>query len=356
LSNKEFEERFITLHKQLFASTEFEFNDVTTHVYSPPKGLYQVDHSFIHDGKNWHLFYITGDMSKTEEYVRCMKSLDWQGAARNSVEPAIGHAIGPNLFELKFEDNLFLPSQGRFDMVTRSNGWAFRFDGKYGMLYGVRGENFTGFSLAWSKDLNNWQPGKDNPYFSAPDWTKEGSTCKDAHVLSVDGTYFIYYIVMDKEGYCCIAMLSTTDWKKFDDHGCVFKSAPMLRGTMGIESPCVVCRNGIWHMFFTYGPGMWHGVSPDPTSFVGSRKGTWQVGTGFYYMGPFHATEIIEDSDGNWWLTSDRKEETRRSNREAGRLCYRGSYEDEKTLEEGLYLSRIRWEGDQPILEKPEGK
>jgi hypothetical protein len=70
-------------------------------------------------------------------------------------------------------------------------------------------------------------------------------------------------------------------------------------------------------------------------------------------MGAFHATEVLQDAAGDWWLTTDRKEETRRLNRQAGRLCYRGSYEDEKTLEEGLYLSRLHWQGDQPILQRP---
>jgi hypothetical protein len=168
----------------------------------------------------------------------------------------------------------------------------------------------------------------------------------------VNGVYLLYYVVMDKEGYCSIALLTTTDWRKFEDEGSVFKSAPMLRGTMGIESVQVAYRNDIWHLFFTYGPGLWHSISPDPKAFVAAREDSWSVGTGFYYMGPFHATELVEDK-GDWWLTTDRKEETRRLNREAGRLCYRGSYEDEKTLEEGIYLAHVRWQGDQPILEKP---
>ena len=72
-----------------------------------------------------------------------------------------------------------------------------------------------------------------------------------------------------------------------------------------------------------------------------------------YARGGSTATEVLEDH-GAWYLTTDRKEETRRLNRVAGRLCYRGSYEDEKTLEEGIYLSEIEWHGDQPILVKPE--
>lgn len=354
LSAEEFEQRFITLHKQLFASGEFVFNDVATHVYKPPQGAYQVDHSFLFDGQQWHLFYVTGDLTRSNAYSRCMAASDWEGASRNSVESGVGHAVGGYLFELQYAGIIEPPVQGGHDIISRSNGWAFSHDGRYGMIYGVRGRNgFVGFSLMWSDDLKEWSVGDRNPIFGPPEWALTGATCKDIHLVQHDGVWLLYYITMDREGYCCVALKSTTDWRSFEDHGCVFRSAPMLRGTMGIESVAVVQRNGMWHMFFTYGPGLWHAVSPTPMRFVRSRGTAFNVGTGFYFMGPFHATEVIEDHDGQWWITTDRKEETRRLNRAARRLCYRGTYEDEKTLEEGLYLSRLHWENDQPILEMP---
>ena len=353
-SDEDFEARFLALHKQLFASTEFAFNDVTTHVYTPPRGMYQVDHSFFHDGDQWHLFYCTGDMRKTNVYTRCMAQGDWEGAARNTVEPGIGHAIGKSLFDLKYKELITPSSQGDFDFITRSNGWVFRHGGKYAMIYGVRGkEGFVGFSLMWSDDLEHWHPGDTNPIFGPPDWSKRGSTCKDVHVTEHEGRFLLYYVTADPNGYCCVALRTTIDWESFEDEGCVFRTAPMLRGTMGVESITVFHREGLWHLFFSYRGGLWHAVSPDPRRFVRSRGRSFNVGTGFYLVGPFHATEIVQDPDGDWWLTTDRKEETRRLNRAAGRLCYRGSYEDERTLEEGLYLSHIRWEGDQPLLEKP---
>jgi hypothetical protein len=356
LSAKEFEERFLKLHKQLFASTEFDFDAVTTHVYTPPQGLYQVDHSMVYDGENWHVYYVTGDMQRTEQWIERCRAGDMEGANAVCLEPGNGHAIGPTLFDLEFAGNVFLPPQGRFDLASRGVCSLFRYQDRWGMIYDVRGEKdgafYIGMSLAWSDDLHNWELDPGNPCLSAPAWARKGSTCKDPHVMLVDGVYLIYYIVMDPNGYCCVALATTTDWRTFEDEGMVFHSAPMLRGTMGIESPGIVQREGIWHLFFTYGPGLWHAISPDPKQFVAGREGAWNVGTGFYFMGPFHATEVVE-YDGEWWLTTDRKEETRRLNRLAGRLCYRGSYEDEKTLEEGLYLARVRWDGDQPILEKP---
>ena len=354
ITDEEFEARFLALHKQLFASTEFGFDVVTTHVYKPPAGMYQVDHSFFHDGEQWHLFYCTGDMTKSDIYTAAMAAGDWERAAANTVEPGIGHAIGPSLRELRYQHLIEPPSLGDFDAITRSNGWAFRYNGRYGMVYGVRGQGgFVGFSLMWSDDLMTWQAGSGNPIFGRPDWAPPGATCKDIHITEHAGTFLLYYVTSDEQGYCCIALISTTDWESFTDHGCVFQAAPMMRGTLGVESMSVVHRNGMWHLFFTYGLGLWHAVSPSPQRFVRARERSYNVGSGYYLMGPFHATEVICDPSGAWWLTTDRKEETRRLNREAGRLCYRGSYEDEKTLEEGLYLSHIRWEGDQPILEKP---
>lgn len=353
ISEQEFEERFLALHKQLFASTEQAFDDVTTHVYRPPPGMYQVDHSLIHDGANWHIYYVTGDITESDDYVRYFRAGNWEMAARHTVEPGNGHAVGPSLSSLEFREHVFFESQGRFDMVTRGVCSLFRYGGRYGMLYDVRGENYIGMSLAWSDDLSNWELDPDNPRLSAPSWALSSGTCKDPHIMAFDGLYLVYYIVLDKEGYCSVALATTTDWRQFTDQGCVFRSAPMNRGTLGIESPCVVFRDGMWHLFITYGPGLWHAIAREPAHFVPGREGAWNVGSGFYYMGPFHATEIVQDPAGEWWLTTDRKEETRRLNREAGRLCYRGSYEDEKTLNEGIYLSRIRWEGDRPVLEKP---
>lgn len=170
------------------------------------------------------------------------------------------------------------------------------------------------------------------------------------------GVYLIYVVAWDSLGHPCVALITTRDWRTFEDYGPVFRMTPAMRGTFGIESPCIVQRNGMWHLFFTHGPGLWHAVSPSPTGFLeGSNGSSTRVARGAYFMGPFHATEIVQDGD-DWWLTTDRKEQTRQLNRRAGRMRYRGTYEDEKTLEEGLYVSRLTWDGDRPVLEKPNGR
>ena len=358
LSPKDFEERFLTLHKQLYSSKQFAFDDVTQHVYAPPAGMLQVDHSFIYDGQNWHLFYATGFMADNDAYIAAIKKRDFEAASRLSLEAGNGHAVGPDLFSLEFQEHLQFESLGRFDWIARGVGNVFHcdLDQPYGFLYDVKGDEggkITGaMNLAWSSDLDHWQLSDRNPIHSPPAWTIPGSPFKDPHVMEFEGVYLIYYVSMDQRGYPSIGLTTTKDWETFSDEGAVFSLPSQLRGTMGIESPQVIHREGIWHLFFTYGEGLQHAISPSPFSFVGARDSFWNVGTGFYNIGPFHATEIIQDGD-HWWLSTDRKEETRRLNRFAGKLCYRGTQEDEQTLLEGLYLSRIQWAGDQPTLVHP---
>ena len=99
--------------------------------------------------------------------------------------------------------------------------------------------------------------------------------------------------------------------------------------------------------------GTWHAVSDRPTGFL--QGGTyWRVGTGSYLLGHFHAAEVF-GRDGRWFLSTTRKEQSRLENRRQGRLCYRGTYEDEIVLEEGVFLSEIEWDGDQPLLARPDG-
>ena len=354
MSSEEFEERFGQLHTQLWASSEFAFDDVTKHVFTPPAGYYQVDHSFIRENDLWHLYYVTGDMRLTEAWNQHRKAGRYVEANEVCVEPGNGHAFGKTLFELEFVENVFLPSQGDFDLMSRGVCSLFRFHGRFGMLYDVRGSRGEVMSLAWSDDLSNWDLEPNNPILVAPEWAVSQGAFKDPHVLEIGGTYLIYAVAWVPDGQLAVCLFTTDDWRTYHDQGAVYTMSPALRGTFGIESPQVFERNGMWHLFFTHGPGLFHAVSPSPVAFLAGRdeSSASRVRRGAYCMGPFHATEIVRDGE-DWWLTTDRKEETRRINRADGRLCYRGSYDDEKTLEEGLYVSRIEWDGDQPLLRKP---
>lgn len=354
LSESEFADRFVALHKQLWCTEEALFDDVTTHAFTPPDGFYQVDHSFLHDGTQWHLYYCTGDLRLAEEWNRYRRAGDWTNANRVCALPGNGHAAGRSLFDLRFVENVFLPSQGAFDLGSRDVCSLFQHGNAYGMLYDARGEGGECMGLAWSDDLSRWTQVERNPILTPPSWSNRDGAFKDPHVMPWRGAFLIYVVCWETSGHPCVALFSTRDWVKFHDHGPIFRMTPALRGTFGIESPQVLCRDGLWHLFFTHGPGLWHAVAPSPTGFLEGNSGkATRVSRGAYLHSPFHATEMLQGKDGRWWLTTDRKEQTRRLNRGSGRMCYRGSYEDEKTLEEGLYVSEVTWEGDYPRLRKP---
>ena len=352
LEKGEFAKRFLELHKQLFSSTEPDFYDVTEHVFKPPAPYHAADHQFFWDGDKWHLYYCTGDLRNLERWRDLLNAGKLDEAGAITPESGAGHAVGPSLSELEFHENLLFPSQGEFDKVSRGVPFVFRFEDRWGMLIEVRGEGGDYQSLAWSDDLFDWEQDPDNPAFGVPSWSGDVGAAQDTCVVrQSDGLYLIYFKAKCADGYVAVGLNSTRDFKTFEEHGPVLRATPILRGTIGLESPCVVHRDGLWHLFYTLGPGTWHAVSDSPTDFV--QKGTyWTVGTGSYFLGYFHACEVFEQG-GEWYMSTTRKEQARYENRLKGELRYRGTYEDDRILEEGLYLSRIRWEGDQPVLVKP---
>ena len=126
--------------------------------------------------------------------------------------------------------------------------------------------------------------------------------------------YLLYYIAMDRHGYACIALASTRDWRTIDDHGVVLALPPSLRGTMGIESPFVLHRDGMWHLFYTYGEGLHHAVSPVAGQVrrrAGQHLGTWAPAPTWWGR----TTRPRSSSrTGRTYLTTDRKEYTRKLN------------------------------------------
>ena len=101
LAPAEFEERFLVLHKQLFKSDTQDFGEVTIHAFAPPAGSYQVDHCFFHDGRNLHLYYVTGDMRNTEAWIAAYRAGDYEKANEACLEPGCGPAVGPDGFTLQ---------------------------------------------------------------------------------------------------------------------------------------------------------------------------------------------------------------------------------------------------------------
>lgn len=357
LSGKQYTERFRALHKQVYASPPFEFDAVASHIYSPPPEYHAADHCLVHDGNQWHLYYITGITKEFDNWKLARLNNDREANVKYLFEVGDGHAVGDTLEQLKFVNHVLANPRGKYALSTQCNLHVVRFQDHWVGLYQIRGPEGFSIGAARSTDLYDWIPDPDNPAFGIPKWAHQ-SFCKDVHIFPWKGAFLVYYIVTGVDNLQAVGLQVTADFRHYVDIGPVYKVPLMARGTRGIESPCVFERNGIWHLFFGWGMyGAWHVVSNRPDSFHGVDPGNGSdtaelLDYGAYAFAPFHAAEIVHHQD-EWFVTTTKKEQLRRQDCENRVLKYRGTYEDEFRLSHGIYMSRLRWEGDYPICVKP---
>lgn len=350
----EWGDRFSALHRQLYASDAAEFEDVMQCIYRPPAGYVLADHCIVRDSGQWHFYYITGLIDYAEEWIGHLRAGRFVDARKRPYESGDGHAIGPKLNQLQYHGMILEEVQGDFGIALQGTSNVVRLKDEWVNIYTARGPQNVSLCLARSRDLMNWVPDAGNPFWRPPEWAAAKGTCKNAHVIRYPGTdiHLIYYCVTMPDGCCAIALISTKDFKHYSDHGPVMKMPHQLRGTQGMESPCVVLRNGMWHLFFGCGEGVWHAVSPSPDQFMRGTQHYSIVSTpGAYLFGRYHAIEVFEHA-GKWFMTSTRKEYQRYLNRRAGVLKFRGSVDDETAMLAGLFLAGIEWVGDQPCVRR----
>jgi hypothetical protein len=110
-----------------------------------------------------------------------------------------------------------------------------------------------------------------------------------------DHCYRVYYCLPLANGGTSVALLTTEDFKVFRDHGTVFELPRQMRGTGGMESSCVVFREGLWHLFVGSGIDVWHSINNRPDNFRGGpRFGKETAG------GPDHTERPEFAKDREW--------------------------------------------------------
>ena len=356
LSQEESNERLVALHRQLYASSEVAFDDVMTCIYKAPPGYVVVDPQLVHDGSQWHMFHVTGKLEYADEWIKAIRTGDFLRAREIPYEEGEGHAVGPDLRQLEYHSMILDDVQGDFGLGLQGDSAIARHQDHWVNLFSARGRQGTSLCLAYSDDLYHWEYDPRNPILWPPDWARRPGKYGSAFIVPWKDVFLIYTDCIALDGQGAVQLLTTVDFQDFEEHGPVLKMPLQWRGTTCVESPCVVHRNGLWHLFITSGTGTWHAISDRPDQFMGVPACTeFTVALGCYYMGPLHACRVLQAPDGQWYMISTRKEERRRRNRQAGVLKYRGSVADEAALLDGLFLCRVNWEGDQPILEKSLG-
>ena len=329
--------RLARLKRQANGREPFVFDEVMELAYRPGPGLMFIDNTFVeHDGRLWN-FHIVGSPEDLEKADPRIRKLGYEYT---------GYAVGAGLFDLEYRGLILSTPQGEWDCVATGvpvNIHPYA-DGFACVTTGV-GMQGTRCGVAFSTDLLDWRYHERNPVLPPPAWAEPYGACKDSHILRIGDTYYIYYIVTARIGYSAIALATTTDWDHFElAPEPVFLFPAGLRGTGGCESPCVLERDGVFHLFFCNGPGTWHTISDRPDRFPGTN--------GIYLVGPFVAAEVFR-WNGRWWLSSTRKEDLRRKDRLRG-ISHHGDVDDERRNLAGMYVAEVTWDGDFPVLSRPD--
>ena len=176
-------------------------------------------------------------------------------------ETYFGHASTPDFLQWEVHDPV---------MVVRENSWEEAHvwapvilpEGKeFLMAYtGLNRHLSQNIGLASSKDLFQWKRWPSNPISPckgapwAAWWDNEICSCRDPHLVRHEGRVYMCYTANTKEGASCLALASTTDFKKWKDHGPIVVGPttgyePKLGGGHpqgSFESANLSFRNGRW--------------------------------------------------------------------------------------------------------------
>lgn len=174
-----------------------------------------------------------------------------------------GHASTADFVNWEVHDPVMLIRPGTWE---EAHVWApcvIRRGDEFIMAYtGLNRHISQDIGLASSKDLFEWRRWDSNPVSpcKGKDWAfwREDmiSSCRDPSICEYDGRYWMIFTANTREGASCIAMVSTTDFERWQDHGpiCVGPASgyePRLEGGHpqgSLESSNLFFRKGRWFL------------------------------------------------------------------------------------------------------------
>ena len=353
LSTETFARRQARFHRAVYASTPFRFDDVMTRFWKPPVGCVAHDHCLVRAAGHWHLFVLSNQLEDHYHLVKAVRSGHWDAAERHPYTVGDRHLSGTNLFDLCEVGRVLTSPYGEWGTLAHTNSYVFPVGDRWANLHCAMSPRGQRLCLEWSNDLHTWTADDANPLWAPPDWAGGTTVCKAPCVVEHEGRWYVYYNLNLAEGTSTVSLISTSDFKSFHDHGVQIKFPNHYRGTQGCESPTVFLREGLWHLMVAAGDSWWHAISNSPEGFMRPQGIRSATAGGVYDMGPFHVAKVFVHKD-QWWMTSSYKAEHRQQSRLAGSPTFRGETGDEAGLCAGLYLTRIHWDHDRPVLCKPE--
>ncbi|HRR85358.1 MAG TPA: hypothetical protein P5316_10130 [Phycisphaerae bacterium] len=174
-----------------------------------------------------------------------------------------GHASTSDFVNWEVHDPVMLIRPGTWE---EAHVWApcvIRRGDEFVMAYtGLNRHISQNIGLASSKDLFEWRRWDSNPISPCKGkewafWREDMiSSCRDPSICEHDGRYWMIFTANTRQGESCIAMVSTTDFKRWQDHGpiCVGPATgyePRLEGGHpqgSLESSNLFFRKGRWFL------------------------------------------------------------------------------------------------------------
>jgi hypothetical protein len=222
-------------------------------------------------------------------------------------ENFFGHASTADFFNWQVHDPVLIVQENSWE---EAHVWApaiIREKDEFIMAYtGLNRHLCQNIGLASSKDLFGWKRWRSNPISPCKGtkwayWREDDiCSCRDPDLYRHEGRVYMPYTGNTKEGATCIAMSSTTDFKKWKDHGPILMGPasgyePKLAGGHvqgSFESCNLSFRNGRWILIFhaairDVGRGTWAVASDRVDSF--NAKNIWK----FWVDGA--CTEVVRE-------------------------------------------------------------
>ena len=276
---------------QPFTRTDEQVTDGTfTHVYNPSIGSvawYINDHTLIRDSSGtWHMFGITdtepphsgGEQTFAHATSPSLSGPWTRQAPALTADPALG------------ENFLWAPH------VVKNGSTYYMF---YAAGGGPADASATSINLATSTDLVTWTKRAAGPLF------RDGNLARDPQVVQEGSRWVMYYTATDVPtgGTNIVAYRTSTDLVNWGPRHTAFTDVTTNGMGPTTESPFVVRHGGYWYLFTgpkgsvdaANNPSATVYRSLDPLHFdVTNRVGHTHA----------HAPEVVQDTDGSWYITS----------------------------------------------------
>lgn len=267
--------------------------DILHEGFRPVSGSVADFCTVAHDGRH-HFFYIERRLQEGTPFYP-------------GNEIYFGHASTADWVEWEVHDPALLIRPGTWE---GGHLWApnvLRYQGRFLMAYtGVSTLISQDIGLAWSDDLFHWERDPRNPISPLKDrpwgfWRADGICgCRDPHLLEHAGRLWMTYTGDTREGATCIALTSTADLTKWEDHGPILVGPadgyePRMQGGHlqgSLESSNLSFRQGQWRLLAQFKR---RDCEVRNWIFASDRMDAFDLASGREFWPGAYTTEVVED-------------------------------------------------------------